>query len=374
VAVRTLLGVAAAILFVLVPATRAGAVPAKFWGVVPQSIPSEEQFLRIKRGGVDSIRIPVFWDVAQSKPEGPLEWGGTDIAIGRAASAGVDVLPFLTGAPSWAVPTGRVPGTQGGIAAAPVRLPVSGAAAAGWFNFLRLAVQRYGPNGTFWAANPTIPPHPIRIWQIWNEPNFKYFVTHPNPGQYGKLVKISSGAIRSIDPGAKIVLGGLFARPREAAWKVKPPQAFFAADFLAKMYKRTPGIKSTFSAIGLHPYSSTYRLLKPDIEEVRAVLKANHELRKGIWITELGWSSQKPDPVHNAFAKGFAGQVRELRGGFALLRKNQARWRLGGVYWFSLEDGPAAACNFCSGAGLFAPGFAPKPSWTAYARFAGGIP
>ena len=105
-------------------------------------------------------------------------------------------------------------------------------ASAGWFNFLRLAVQRYGPNGTFWAANPTIPPRPIRVWQIWNEPNFKYFVTHPNPGQYGKLVKISSGAIRSIDPGAKIVLGGLFARPREAVWKVKPPQAFFAADFL----------------------------------------------------------------------------------------------------------------------------------------------
>lgn len=371
---RALLGLAAVSLIALGPAPVASAVPAKFWGVVPQEIPTEDQFARIKRGGVDSIRIPIFWDVAQYRPDGPLEWNGTDIAVGRAASAGVDVLPFVTGAPSWAVPTGRVPGTQGGIAAAPERLPVAGAARSAWFNFLRLVVQRYGPNGTFWAANPAIPPRPIRTWQIWNEPNFKYFVTHPNPGQYGKLVKISSGAIRSVDPGAKIVLGGLFARPREATWKVKPPQAFFATDFLTKMYKRTPGVRSKFNAIALHPYSSRYQLLRPNIEEVRAVLKANRDLRKRIWITELGWSTQKPDPRRNAFAKGVAGQVRELRGSFSMLRKNQVRWRIGGVYWFSLEDGPEAACNFCSGAGLFASGFVPKPSWTAYARFAGGRP
>jgi len=170
------------------------------------------------------------------------------------------------------------------------------------------------------------------------------------------------------------VLGGLFARPREATWKVKPPQAFFATDFLTKMYKRTPGVRSKFNAIALHPYSSRYQLLRPNIEEVRAVLKANRDLRKRIWITELGWSTQKPDPRRNAFAKGVAGQVRELRGSFSMLRKNQVRWRIGGVYWFSLEDGPEAACNFCSGAGLFASGFVPKPSWTAYARFAGGRP
>ncbi len=35
---------------------------------------------------------------------------------------------------------------------------------------------------------------PIRTWQIWNEPNFKYFVAKPNPGEYGKLVKISNAA------------------------------------------------------------------------------------------------------------------------------------------------------------------------------------
>ncbi len=39
----------------------AGAVPGNFWGVVPQATPTAEQFQRLKRGGVDSIRIPIAW-------------------------------------------------------------------------------------------------------------------------------------------------------------------------------------------------------------------------------------------------------------------------------------------------------------------------
>jgi polysaccharide biosynthesis protein PslG len=369
---RTLCTATATALLGLAAAPTAGAVPAKFWGVVPQGVPTYEQLSRASRGGVDSVRIPILWNVIQPSPSGPLEWSGVDAVVENAAAAGIEVLPFITGAPEWAVPGAPVPGTHGGIAAAPVRLPASGCAGEAWSAFLRSAVERYGPNGAYWAANPQVPRRPIRTWQVWNEPNFKYFVTHPNPGQYGKLVRISSAAIKGADPGAKVVLGGLFSRPREAAWKVKPPQAFFAADFLAKMYRRTPGIKSKFDGVAIHPYSTKYTLLKSDIEEVQAVLTANHDLRKGIWITELGWSSEKPDPVHDAFAKGVAGQARELKKAFGLLRSHQAKWRLRGVYWFSLEDGPRAACNFCGGAGLFGQGFVPKPSWYAYVRFAGG--
>ncbi|MGE5282676.1 MAG: hypothetical protein ACM3N0_10225 [Chloroflexota bacterium] len=352
----------------------AGAFPARFWGVVPQGVPTYEQLGRAHRGGVDSIRIPVLWSEVQPSQGGPLEWAGVDAAVENAVAAGIEVLPFVTGAPGWAVPSASVPGTHGGIAAAPVRLPVSGVAREAWSAFLRAAVERYGPSGAYWSANPQLPKRPIRTWQIWNEPNFKYFVTRPNPGQYGKLVRISSAAIKGADRGAKIVLGGLFARPREAAWKVKPPQAFFAADFLEKMYRRTPGIGSKFDGVAIHPYSRRYQLLKPDIEEVRAVLKANHDAGKGIWITELGWSSEKPDPVHDVFAKGRSGQVRELKKAFGLLRRNQARWHLRRVYWFSLEDGPQGACNFCGGAGLFGSGFVPKRSWYAYVKFAGGRP
>jgi len=348
----------------------AGAVPAKFWGVVPQNVPTSEQLARIHRGGVDSVRMPIFWSAVQPTQGGAPEWSGVDAAVGRAAQAGVDVLPYFSSAPAWAVPSGSVPGTHG-LAAAPIRLPATGAAVSAWSAFLRLAVERYGPGGVFWTTHASIPARPIRTWQIWNEENFKYFVVRPNPAEYGKLVKASSTAIKGVDPGAKILLGGLFARPNEARFKVKPPQAYFASDFLAQMYKRTPGIKSKFDGIALHPYTSEYQNLAPDIEEVRAVLKANGDAGKGLWITELGWSSETPNTA-DSFAKGVRGQVKQLKGSFSMLTRNQARWHLRGVYWFSLEDGTPQACNFCGGAGLFGPGFAPKPAWKAYVKFSGG--
>jgi polysaccharide biosynthesis protein PslG len=359
------LAAAAVALLAQVPA--AHALPGKFWGIVPQSLPSAETFARLKRGGVDSVRVPVYWASIQTTVGGTPDWSGVDGAVGRATAAGLNVLPFVYGAPPWAAPSVPVPGS-GGSVHAPLKLPISGVGGAGWSAFLQLAVQRYGPGGAFWAENPGLVPRPIRTWQVWNEENFKYFVVRPNPVEYGKLVKLSHRAIKSVDPGAKILLGGMFARPREAEFKLKPPQAYFATEFLDLMYKRTPGIKAKFDGIALHPYTTEYRNVAPQIEEVRAIMKAHGDAATGLWITELTWSSGPPD---NGFAKGRRGQVKQLKGAFSVLTRNAAKWRLKGVYWFSLEDAKGA-CNFCDGSGLFTEALVPKPSWRAYVAFAGG--
>jgi hypothetical protein len=352
-------------------AASAQAIPATFWGVVPQETPSAEQFQRLKGGGVDSIRIPIEWGGVQPDPAAPLNWGGSDGAIAKAAAAGIEVLPFLTGAPTWAVPSVFVPGT-GKTSKAPARLPASGAAAGAWSSFVKAAVARYGPNGSFWAENPAVPKRPIRTWQIWNEANFKYFVANPNPAEYGKLVKLSYTALKGADPGAKAVLGGLFALPKGCLSKAKPKRVWCATDFLDAMYDKTPGVKTKFNAVALHPYSYFYPELTPRIEEFREVLKANGDAGKGLWITELGWSSQPPTQT-NLFAKGLGGQATQLRGAFTLLQRKQVAWKLKRVYWFSVDD-QSGVCNFCDGSGLFAQGFVPKKSWFEYVKFAGGTP
>jgi hypothetical protein len=172
--------------------------------------------------------------------------------LGGAAAellGGLTVLPFLTAPPRWAVGYEGV----GYGAQAPRSLPVRTAAQrAGWREFLRLAVFRYGSAGSFWAENPLLPARPIRIWQIWNEPNFKYFAARPNPAQYGKLVVQSYADLRSADPGARIVLGGLFIRPKGGDGRPKPgviKRAYFATD-----------------------------------EEVRAVLKRERDPGRSIWL------------------------------------------------------------------------------------------
>jgi hypothetical protein len=353
-------------------ASAAQAVPGNFWGVVPQATPSDEQFQLLERGGVDSIRIPIEWGAVQPLPGGPANWSGVDAMVGRAANVGVEVLPFISGAPGWAVPAIFVPGS-GKTAKAPAHLPAAGAAAGAWKSFVAQAVARYGPVGSFWAENPAVPKHPIRTWQIWNEQNFPYFVAKPNPAEYGKLVKLSYTALKAADPGAKLLLGGMFALPKGCRSKVKPKRSYCATDFLEQMYEKTPGIKSKFIGVALHPYTTKYQLLTPEIEEFRGVLKAAGDAAKPLWITELGWSSEPPAPTTNVFAKGIAGQATQLKGAFALLKAKQAKWKLQQVYWFSVDD-QAGTCNFCDGSGLFAQGFVPKKSWFAFVKFAGGTP
>jgi hypothetical protein len=366
----TAIAVSIACLAAVAPA--AVALPADFWGVSPQAVPSVEEFQRLRTGGVDSVRIPISWAGVQPASGSEADFTRSDQLVAGAAAAGIKVLPFLYSAPPWAVEAAVVP-NSGGHSKAPKTLPVkTGAQRTGWANFLKLAVARYGPGGTFWAANPALPETPIRTWQIWNEQNFKYFVVRPSPSDYGKLVNVSYAAIKSVDPGAKLILGGMFARPKEADFKRKPAQAFFATDFLDRMYHSTPGVKSKFSGIALHPYTTDYRQLTPDIEEFRAVLTDNHDAAKGLWITEIGWSSQ-PRAGHDGFAKGPNGQVTQLKGAFNLFKRNQVRWHLKQIYWFSVDDQPGI-CNFCDGTGLFGEGFVPKKSWFAYVKFAGGSP
>lgn len=368
----------AAVLVLSVFAATASALPARFWGVVPQAAPSEEQFQRLQRGGVDSIRIPIDWAGLQPTKSSVIDWSGVDSVVERAAKANVEVLPFISGAPTWAVPLATVSGTSG---KAPAHLPATGGAATAWKAFLQQAVTRYGPNGTFWATHPAVPVHPIRAWQVWNEPNFKYFVAKPNPVEYGKLVKLSFGAIRGVDPGAQVILAGLFARPKEGRYLelkrgkkvVRHPTNpnYFAGYFLEQMYKGNPGIKSKFTGAALHPYTPAYKYLADEIEEFRAVMSLNHDAAKGLWVTELSWSSEPPNPAVDQFAKGVAGQARELKGAFTLLRSKAAKWKLQRLYWFSVDD-QVGACNFCGGSGLFAKGFKPKKSWFEYVKFAGG--
>ncbi|HKZ12519.1 MAG TPA: hypothetical protein VJL81_01605 [Solirubrobacterales bacterium] len=375
---RALTAVLAVVVALGALAASASALPAKFFGVVPQSVLTLEQFKTLQQGKVQSMRIPIEWGGLQQKKGGPIDWSGVDTLFQRATESGIELLPFISGAPSWAVPVVNVP--QGGGAKTNARLPASGTAATAWSTFVTEAVKRYGPSGKFWAEHPLLTEQPVKTWQIWNEPNFKYFVAKPNPTEYGKLVKNSAAAIKSVDPTAQIVLAGLFAKPAggrhlNSKGKVAAGTSpnWWAGYFLEQMYKTNPGIKSRFQGVSLHPYVARYRQLPAEIEEVRNVLTKAGDGSKGLWITELGWSSEPPQGPSNVFAVGAAGQARELKGAFTLLKADAAKFRLQRVYWFSVDDAPET-CNFCNGSGLFKKGFVPKKSWTEFVKFTGGTP
>jgi hypothetical protein len=374
---RALAAVLVVVVALGVCAASAAAVPAKFFGVVPQSTLTQEQFNTLKVGGVKEMRTAMIWSAIQPNPGGAYNWSGFDEQVERSAQSGIELLPFVIGAPTWAVPNATVPGAGG--ARAPAHLPTTGTGATAWAKFLKAAVARYKPGGVFWTEHPLVPAIGISNWQVWNEPNFKYFVAKPNPTEYGKLVTASSTAIKSADPTAQVILAGLFAKPaggrRLAGKRVANPTSanWFGSYFLEQMYKTNPGIRTKFQGVALHPYVARYRQLPAEIEEVRGVMTRAGDGTKALWITELGWSSEPPQGPSNVFAVGASGQARELKGAFTLLSQDQASLRLKRVYWFSVDDA-AETCNFCNGSGLFRKGFVPKKSWTEFTKFTGGTP
>src|ERR1700742_3968516 len=84
-------------------AANASALPARFWGVVPQAILSQEQFKTLATGGVQSIRLPLTWAATQPTKGSAYEWTGFDEQVEHAAKANIEVLPFFVSPPTWAV-------------------------------------------------------------------------------------------------------------------------------------------------------------------------------------------------------------------------------------------------------------------------------
>ena len=110
------------------------------------------------------------------------------------------------------------------------------------------------------------------------------------------------------------------------------------------------------------------------IEDMRAVVVRNHDPRKGLYITEMGWGSQY-DPNVVAFEQGWRGQARELRGAYRYMLRNRHRLNLKAAYWFTWKDS-RYYCNFCDSVGLFRESnrYLAKPAWHALVNITGGRP
>ncbi|HET9198547.1 MAG TPA: beta-galactosidase [Solirubrobacterales bacterium] len=340
--------------------------PKGFFGIVPQTPVGPEDYSYMKAGGIESIRLTLPWAGVQPTPKSPYQWGGFDVALEMATRAGLRVLPAIGSPPKWAV---RKETT----------MPVASAKQRNaWAAFLRAAVARYGPGGEFWNEKGAVSggvgpnyepaianPMPIREWQIWNEANFFYFAYPVSTTTYAKLVTISSQAIKSVDPKAKVVLAGLFAEPTAKGARGMP-----ATDYLDRLYA-IPGFRNRFDGIDLHPYAVDSEDLERMIEEFTAVARENRD-RPALYLTELGWGSQN-NFKQVAFEQGIRGQVKQLKASYGYLIANARRLNLKGAYWFSWKDLPGS-CTFCDSVGFFraGPKFHAKPAWHAFVALTGG--
>jgi hypothetical protein len=341
-----------AALALLAPAS-AGAVytPPGFFGIAPQSAASEEDYDLMKKAGVGTVRLPLVWSGTQEKPPFAAEpdWRSFDHAMRLAAEREIEVFPFVWGTPAWASPH-------------PSAEPVNSAWQRwGWATFLRDAVGRYGPRGSFWEDNPRLPFLPIRRWEIWNEQNIVTFSHRPDPRGFARLIRLSGRVLHRADPGSRVIVGGLFGRPLQVPPNIK------AGDFLSRLY-RAGSVKRWFDGVALHPYVADAGAIRAQIENLRRVMRLHGDARTPLLVTEMGWGS---DTNESRWERGLDGQARELDRAFGMLAAQRLRWRIGGVWWFSWIDADGA-CQFCDSAGLLTQAREAKPAWYRFNAWTGG--
>ena len=125
-----------------------------------------------------------------------------------------------------------------------------------------------------------------------------------------------------------------------------------------------------FDGVALHPYVAEAGPLYGQIEDLRRVMRLHGDGGTPLYMTELGWGS---DGFESRWERGPRGQARELDRSFAMLIENRARWRIGGVWWFSWADA-FGSCQFCDSAGLLTADREAKPSWYRFNAWTGGNP
>jgi hypothetical protein len=255
--------------------------------------------------GVESLRVAFYW--REGQPTGPDEtdFAPYDRIVGTAARHRVALLPTVLGTPPWA----RV--RESNPASSPAR-------PADYARFMAALVDRYGPRGSFWREHRDLPKRPIRVWQLWNEPDHTvYWREQPYYKRYVALIAAARVAIRRRDRGAKVVLAGLVGR----SWVQ-----------LAQIYRA--GGRRHFDYLAVHPFT---RLL-PDVVRIvqfnRTIATRFGDARKPMLVTELTWPSSKGRIRRpSAFDRTERNQATLLDAAFRALAVRRVKLGIRAVYW-----------------------------------------
>ncbi|CAB4341316.1 unannotated protein [freshwater metagenome] len=315
--------------------------------------------------GVGTIRLPVQWpqlqpyanfDQIPASARGhftnvggiPTDFSIVDAQIGAAARNKIDVTALVLRAPAWAA-------VDPSETFSPPRNPAT------YARFLATLIGRYGPKGSFWPANPSVPKRPLRNFQIWNEPSLKrYFPVKSWAPAYAKLLRASYTAVKAADSKATVITAGL----PNFSWR----------DY-ATLFKAGMRSRGYFDAVAVHPFTGTADGSVKILGFVRAVLDANGARNTPLWVTEISWPSGRGKADANqSWVTTEAGEALKVDQVYRAYAKNAKRLKLARAYWYNWVSSDSGTQDAFEYAGLRAVGpdgsFVDKPALAAYRRVA----
>ncbi|BCX05598.1 MAG: hypothetical protein KatS3mg053_3536 [Candidatus Roseilinea sp.] len=236
--------------------------------------PGVRAYADMRHAGASHDRITFDWFRLQPMP-GPFTVtvaAAYDALLADAATAGIETLGVLIGAPEWA----SDPELDGGAYRLPRNLDLPWDDPNNyWGQFVYQVVTRYRDH--------------VRAWEVWNEPNLDEFWP-ASPQLYARLLQVAYQAAKAADPATTVVLGGIF-RGVNIQW----------IDALFKAVRDLPDAAANafyHDAIGFHLYDGGHCSPFDELAYLRNFFWQPRVGDKPIWITESGirvWDTPRGD-------------------------------------------------------------------------------
>lgn len=254
---------------------------------------------KVNEAGFGWVRVQLQWSELEPAP-GKYNTAPYDTIIGAAENGGANVLVSVVKAPAWASPS------------RPGALPEDTRAFGRTMAFLATRYQGR-----------------VQAWEIWNEQNLA--------GEVGGLVEVAPyfetlkagyGGVKSADPGAFVLFGGLTPTGLN-----DPAVAVGDVEYLRAFYEHAGGEgRNYFDALAAHPGSAANPPetkypenpgtgacppqfaaqqgscwnAGPDfyfrrIEDQRAIMEHYGDGPKQVWLTEFGWDACQGLPAPRGY-------------------------------------------------------------------------
>jgi hypothetical protein len=331
---------------------------------------------------VSPTQPPSLADAANPSWSG-YNWTAADAIVRDIGAAGLQPLIVILDAPTWAEGPKR---PSSSVAPAGTWDP-----SASWYGaFATALATRY--SGTFVDPLDSSEPLPaVRYWEAWNEPNLAVYLTPQwtaankpaSPAIYRSLLDAFYTSVKAVAPQDEVAGGTTAPFGDPPGGQRMPPVTFWRALLCLSSGKHphaTCHAHAYMDALSHHPYPlgppTTHAvdpgdISVPDLAKVTSLVpiaeRAGTLLPRGpkpLWITELSWDTNPPNP--NGLSPALQAQY--LEGALYVL------WREGTsiITWWNLrDDNPSPGWVTTLASGIYSQGptiaqDAPKLSYTAF--------
>ena len=308
---------------------------------------------RARAVGATRVRISFSWGAAapSAPPAGMASsaaWGGyrfaaLDSQVRDTVARGLQPMLMVSGAPAWASGPARPKSIDAGAWKPDPAL---------YSAFMHAVAERY--SGSFPdPQNPGAALPRVQQFQLWNEPNLNLYLAPQYEdgkpfaaGRFRELVNAGYAAVKSVQPSATVIAGGLapYGDPGTNPSRTHPAQFLRDALCLDDARNKVCGERLTADALAIHPYTVNKPSQRaydpddvtvPDLAKLQTIILAASAAgtvgpsRPELWVTELHWETA-PDPTGIAFST----RARYISEAFWRL------WRVGVpvIDWYLMRD------------------------------------